>query len=479
MVALGVAVSLAGGVPGVALAVSDREAVTLLNEQRAFHGLPPSLELDAKLSTGCDRHNNYLSQNEGAGSHGEDPGRPGYTPEGAGTAPGYGGAEVIAGGFADWDGRWVNPWKDAPLHLLLMFNPTAARAGYADSYGKSCMRLSGRAEQPGAIYSVPGPGTTNVPVVTESGGESPYSPADVAGTDDFSGYNILLFRTDGTLDVARASLRGQRGPVEVKVVDPTSPTPDGGTFWWGGSVVIPVAPLDADSRYQLDVAFADGTPHQVEFTTESVRNDLSVSGSYDAHTGGIAVRTLTALQPKVWLIAPGGQRRDLPVTGPPVMPTGVDVYNGEYRWKARTTAADVDSTGVWRACATSGGAGTPLSAATRCDRFRVRPRHSVRFRRRGGRIIVTAGRWTAGRRVTVLLEEGRMRCRRVAQMRQCASTITGRRVTRTVRPRPTASLKLPPWGKRRGRQVWVSLSVPAARVRGERVPRFATRREEL
>lgn len=263
------AIAAAGvAAPQAVAAVSDSEAVAKLNAQRTLHGIPGQLALDPKMTEGCDKHNNYIRLNGDRLTHGEQEGNPGWTPEGSRQRAEYDGAEVLAKDPGVWDTRFKQPWHQAPIHLLAVFNPMNVAAGYADSHGTRCMRfVRSFDDPPQGVFTIPGPGVTGVPTVTDSRGEGPYSPADAAGVSDQAGYNILVMRPAGTLNIVDAKLQGPKGAVDIRVVDPRTPAPFGGTFNWGGSVIVPPKPLAPKARHVLDIVFEDGLAHHLEFTT--------------------------------------------------------------------------------------------------------------------------------------------------------------------------------------------------------------------
>lgn len=266
--------------PAPAVAIPAGEAITHLNAQRARNGLPAGIVEHPAKTLGCAQHLRYQQLNRTGLTHVEIEGRPGWTLEGAREAPGSGGSEVL--GFGDaWDDAWTQPWSDAPIHFALTMSPEVQGAGYAFNGAATCMRL-GEApdgvvaiEPLPAIYSVPGPGVTGVPA-SWSTNELPYTPADVLGLREPTGYDILLWnRLTGADDIASAQLTGPAGPVAVRWVDSRTPTPtvtngadtwEGGTWGWG-TMVLPVRPLDPDQPYVLQVTFVDGTPYQLAFRT--------------------------------------------------------------------------------------------------------------------------------------------------------------------------------------------------------------------
>ena len=65
-----------------ASATTAEEAVQFLNKQREANQIPAGLAVDADRTKGCKNHNHYMSLNGGL-QHGEQPGNPGYTDEGA------------------------------------------------------------------------------------------------------------------------------------------------------------------------------------------------------------------------------------------------------------------------------------------------------------------------------------------------------------------------------------------------------------
>jgi hypothetical protein len=332
--------------------ISADQAVAHLNAQRAANGIPGDLAASPALGDGCDKHDNYMLLNGNRLQHGETEGNPGYTPEGAGvTSGGFG--EVLSGGGETWDDAWASPWATAPIHLLLMFAPSETQAGYADSHGFACMRLQGGRLGLGGAFSLPGNGAVNVPTTMNAGGEGPYSPNDVAGIpENEAGYNILLFHPGAAFDIAGASLVGPLGPVEIRTVDTRSPVPSGGTFQWGGSVVIPTRPLDADAPYTLDVVFTDGTPYHSTFTTEHRDPGLQIeTGRSSANVLRVGVLAVAPIDPaKVTATGPGG--RIALVRG---------ASSGTQTFSAKATRP-----GLYTACAAAGGLGTGYSADRRC-----------------------------------------------------------------------------------------------------------------
>src|SRR4051812_43305066 len=174
---LAIAAALVAAAP--ASAVSATEAVQFLNQQRAANEIPAAITVDEHRTTGCQNHNNYMAQNGGL-VHGEEPGNPGYTDEGAD----YNNtSEVLAQGGAGWTAS-TNPWDAAPLHPTILFDPDADTAGYDESQGFFCMRFHSVFSQPAepAMYAYTGNlGRTDVPTSIVVSGEGPYAPQEAVG----------------------------------------------------------------------------------------------------------------------------------------------------------------------------------------------------------------------------------------------------------------------------------------------------------
>ena len=398
-------------------AVSADQAVAHLNAQRLANGIPADVVQSPSMSDGCDKHNNYMSLNKRF-AHGEQPGMPGYTPEGAGIAPGSGGSGEVLSGASAWDDAWENPWANAPLHLMHLFNPRLQAAGYADSHGYACMRTIGFRQLPaGATYSLPGNAVTGVSPISR--GESPYSAADLAGVKGVTGYNIILWHAGGSSDVASAKLTGPSGLAEVRVVDSRTPTPGGGSWNRGAAVLVPVRALDAGAPYTVDVTFTDGATHHSTFRTASrdPKLELRVFGGEDGvlTVYAPALADLTAAR----VTGPGGEH-----------PYIVD-RDEPHRFQARGLPP-----GVYTACVQAGGPGTGYSPVALCGRAKVRVTQSVSVRAvKGGRLRVTVGKASiAPRRATLTLSTRSGRRLKVHRFRL---------VTRSfARPKGTAFFEL-------------------------------------
>jgi hypothetical protein len=293
----GLAVALAGAAP--AAAATPSEAVDFLNQQRAANEIPAMLQVDDHLNTGCKNHDRYMEQNGFA--HGEQPGKPGYTTEGAD----YNDiGEVLAQGGSGFTAT-TNPWDLAPFHQAILFSPRVNRAGYDEYKAFACMRL-------GFDFSSPGPSTptfwaytgnrgrTDVPHSITIRGEGPYAPQQAVGIPQgvATGPNILFFtRRFGSTNHAQSyALTGPQGQVDARMVDNTTPPPSGETYkpFYTGGDLIPVHPLDPFTTYNVAVTWAnDDDGQQIEqkfsFKTDGILRGLRLSLSKKLAKGRKAV----------------------------------------------------------------------------------------------------------------------------------------------------------------------------------------------
>src|SRR5436305_1590367 len=162
--------------------------------------------------------------------HGEDPSKPGYTPEGADYTNS---GEVLAEGFSGFTAT-SNPWDTAPLHETLLFDPRVNSAGYDEYQAFTCMRFGFNFTSPAApvFYAFTSDtGRTGVPFREVVAGEGPYAPQEAVGIPQGvpTGPDILFFsQAFGNSD--RAVLfnlidSASKRAVEVKFVDSTTPPP--------------------------------------------------------------------------------------------------------------------------------------------------------------------------------------------------------------------------------------------------------------
>jgi hypothetical protein len=264
-------------------AATSNDIVGFLNQQRAANGIPASVAVDSYRTTGCANHNNYMAQN-GLG-HGEDPSKPGYTPEGADYSNS---GEVLARGGPDWSAT-TNPWDSAPLHQTLLFDPRVNSAGADEAEGFSCVRFGFDFSEPLApeLYAFTADsGPTAVPPRVTVSGEGPYAPQEAVGIRQGvpTGPNILFFaRGFGSSDHAVSySLTGPSGPVEAKMVDSTTQGPDGsGPVFDLGGDLIPVKPLVPFASYAVAVTWQNDSGARLDqslsFKTTGILRGLKLS----------------------------------------------------------------------------------------------------------------------------------------------------------------------------------------------------------
>jgi hypothetical protein len=276
---------VAGAAP--ASATTSSEAVQFLNQQRAANQIPANIAVDDHRTQGCANHNHYMALNGGL-QHGEEQGKPGYTAEGAD----YNNtSEVLAQGGPGWTAA-TNPWDAAPLHQTILFHPSVDVAGYDESEGFACMRSHYVFSQPPApaLYAYTGNlGRTDVPPFEVVQGEGPYAPQEAVGIPQGvkTGPNILFF-VDGFGSTNRATASSLTGPggaaVETKMVDSTTPPPDGNSykpFNTGGDLIV-VNPLDPLTDYTATVTWHnDDTgaemPQTVSFKTSGLQRTLALA----------------------------------------------------------------------------------------------------------------------------------------------------------------------------------------------------------
>jgi hypothetical protein len=256
-----VAAALIAAAP--AAATTAEQAVQFLNQQRAANQIPANVQLDSYRTTGCHNHVRYMEQN--GLKHGEQPGEPGYTPEGADYSNS---GEVLAEGGQGFS-ETTNPWDAAPLHQGLLFDPSVNQAGYDDDGVFFCMRFGFDFTAPSSptFYAfTSNTGREGVPTSETVNGEGPYAPQEAVGIPQGTptGPQILFF-VDGFGSKNHATAFSLKGPgggeVEAKMVDSTTPPPNnpdaqsyGPAFHTGGDL-IPVHQLDPFTDYQVSVTW--------------------------------------------------------------------------------------------------------------------------------------------------------------------------------------------------------------------------------
>jgi hypothetical protein len=250
-------VALVSGVAAAPAAadVSGPDIVSYVNAQRAAHGIPADIVEDPGLSDGCAKHNHYGALN-GVLTHDEDPGNPGYTPEGDQAA----GESVLYVG-ATWTAT-QNPFETAPIHLHQLLAPRIDRMGASEneSYGCATTLASRNRPAPPAdvTYTYPGDGAIDWPAA-QTASEGPYTPGEQVGIPagtKTGPYLYVMF--DGadlapwdTATATSATLTGPDGPVDVVSVDNHTQGLEG--YLPNGMQVIPRDPLKAHTLYTASV----------------------------------------------------------------------------------------------------------------------------------------------------------------------------------------------------------------------------------
>ena len=130
--------------------LSPRSIIKRLNTERARQGLPSTVQEVPLWSDRCASHNHWMSLNDVA-QHDEPPGSEGYSEAGD-----WAGSNSVLAQGTTWRGG--NPFKDAPLHLMQLFNPDLRRAGASDAYNSTLHHhLAGhdRAPRPARVDDAP------------------------------------------------------------------------------------------------------------------------------------------------------------------------------------------------------------------------------------------------------------------------------------------------------------------------------------
>lgn len=269
----------AGGATTAYADISGPQAVAFLNAQRAAHGIPGDIVENPAWSSSCAAHMSYIERNGGSLTHNEDPGRPGYTVEGAWA----GSNSVLTTG--EYPASGANPFEDAPIHLMQMLAPQLAESGYANG----CMvTLAGwtRTTQVPQLFSYPGDGTNGF-YYEQVASEMPFVPGDFVGLPQgaTTGPHLMVFFLGpGERWASRGSLRdssvtGPDGPVDVRTVDNT--TEGLGGYFPPGGMLIVADPLRPLTSYTAQTTFVPNDPLQppvVRGWTFTTRDELRAPG---------------------------------------------------------------------------------------------------------------------------------------------------------------------------------------------------------
>ncbi len=287
-----------------------------VNYYRTMTKLPPIAE-DPALSASDRAHTTYIVKNYhdaiehrglGAEMHTEDPGTPGFTPEGLEAAKSSDmdvwfmrGKSRDASGTSDPD-EWtaerapgspewsIDGWMSIPFHRMPILNPRLVSAGFgtfcesgACAAGLNLLKGSRRELPPGIADSgsieFPPDGATIA--MRSFGDEWPDPRTSCPGYEPPSGLAITLqlgawMDTHlGDYSIARKSADGSRAAVEACGFDSTSySNPDGYSQQlgrnvlktYGTVVVIPRAPLAKGAKYAVSMT-ANGKQYNWTFST--------------------------------------------------------------------------------------------------------------------------------------------------------------------------------------------------------------------
>lgn len=362
-----IATAMAAPAAATAADVSGSDIVGFLNTQRAAQGLPAGIVEDPALSDGCAKHNAYDRLNGGL-THGEDPSRPGYTPEG--DQAGKTSVLYSAGG-----GPWTatsNPFETAPIHLHQLLAPRLDVMGAAETQGWGCATTLASRNRPAppadVTYTYPGDGAADwSPAQTAA--EGPYTPGERVGIPAgattgpylyvmFDGADLGLF---DEASATSATVTGPSGPVDVAVVDNHTSGLQG--YLSTGMELIPRAPLTPLTRYVASVTASVTTQngngaardftHTWSFTTAARPNSVQIGRV--AATGRRVRVSVSSDAPGAIVTATGpGASASQPVGG-----------NG-------TATLNLAADGRWELCARSGGGESGYVAAESCTAVTIR-----------------------------------------------------------------------------------------------------------
>jgi len=239
---------------------------SFLTEIRGRSALTPA-SLDPKACLACEKHCTYLKQNgmadgnAGLAAHQEDPGKPGYTPEGA--AAGSQG-DLSFGNTKIHDA--LDQWYRSAWHAVPMLDPGLSRFGIASKFNVVNLYFSAMGGNGGG-NSLPYPpdGAVGIPRAFADGAEN---PNPVPGSNGGMGCGLPLFVRGGfTLESAeildptgRAVPGTSSSP--AKPANPQWPTNSGCAFF------IPSKPLAPATTYKATFKFqGGGDPVVWSFTT--------------------------------------------------------------------------------------------------------------------------------------------------------------------------------------------------------------------
>lgn len=212
------------------------------NLYRAAAGLPPVTE-DLAYSDALAKHVNYMLLNPDDIWHGETPGRPGYTPEGAQAAAE---SNLWFTGPGTTDATAIDKWMRSVCHRYGMLRPELTATGFGSgcdseycAFGLNVLgSLNGVYEAPkGVVY--PGEDQRGVRTTTTISWQfDPYYGPEHASTNPLAVLiSAALYDADGR-------------PVPV-----STSTPDG---YWNVVTAAPTEPLEPGAAYAVEMTVALG-----------------------------------------------------------------------------------------------------------------------------------------------------------------------------------------------------------------------------
>lgn len=152
------------------------DAISALNAQRAYHGLPADIVEEPGWSRGCELHMAYSARNRVL-EHAEDPRLPGYTELGDEAGRG----SVLSSGSRGFTPR-ANPWEAAPIHYMQVMAPALSVTGLYSGPNGACLRTFAgyrRSFEQDQLFVLPGDRT--VAPYEETASERPFVPGDLVG----------------------------------------------------------------------------------------------------------------------------------------------------------------------------------------------------------------------------------------------------------------------------------------------------------
>jgi len=300
----------ASSVPAPATAAAlEPEWLKRVNYYRAMVKLAPIVE-DPALSAGDRAHTMYIVRNyhdriEGGGlgaeMHTEDPGSPGFTPEGLdaaktsdmdvwsmrGVAPASDAADPDPWGSPAWS---IDGWMSLPFHRMPILNPQLASAGFgiyceaeACAAGLNLLNGAQRTVAPGSAESGPiafPPDGATVPLLSFEN-EWPDPLTSCPGYEKPSGLTITLQLGTwmasrlGDYSLARENPDGTRTALQACGFDSTSYSNSDAYSQelgrqvlksYGTVAVIPRAPLVKGAKYAVSIT-ANGKRYDWTFAT--------------------------------------------------------------------------------------------------------------------------------------------------------------------------------------------------------------------